>query len=76
MVKDNLTFPGIGTHHPYNLPVKVDRRQCWRTVTVGKGIWGTNIHSDLLTQESDSWEPFWLGEKHLRCVCSPCPAVV
>lgn len=54
MVKDNLTFPGTGAHHPYKPPVKVDRRQCWHTVTVGKGILDAYIHSDLLTQEFDS----------------------
>lgn len=58
MVKDNLTFPGIGAHHPYKLPVKVDARQCRHTDAFGKGIWSADVHSDLLAQESDSQEPF------------------
>lgn len=78
MVKDNLTFPEIGTHHPCKMPVKVGRRQCWLSVIAGMGVWGTNTAlSDFLTHESEltPWEAFLPCEKGARNVCSLCPAV-
>lgn len=75
MVKDNLTFPGIGTHHPHKLPVKLGGRQCWLSVTAGMGVCSTNALSDFLAQESEltPWEDFLPCEKGARCVFSlPC----
>ena len=77
MVKDDLTFPGIGTHHPRKPPVKLGRRQCWLSVTAGMGVWGTKALSDFLTQKPEltPWEAFLPCEKGARYVCSPCHAV-
>lgn len=77
MVKDNLTFPGTGTHHPRKLLVKLGRRQCWLSVTAGMGVWGTNALFDFLSQEFEltPWEAFLPCGKGTRCVFCPCPAV-
>lgn len=78
MVKDNLTFPGIGTHHPCKLQeLNWTGGLGWLSVTAGMDVWGTNALSDFLTQESEltPWEAFLLCENSSRCLCSPCPAV-
>lgn len=70
MVKDNLTFPGIGTHHPCkSQELNWTGGLGWLSVAaVMMDVWGTNALFDFLTLESEltPWEAFLLCEKQLE----------